>query len=230
MNGDALLHGTNIVKDYPARRGSDALRVLDGIDIRVPRQSILCIIGASGSGKSTLLHILSGLDRPTFGNVYYEDRDLNMLKDDELAYFRNHSLGFVFQFHHLLPEFTALENVFIPALLNGGDKDELRERAHELLRRFNIDHRYDHRPPELSGGEQQRVALARALMNHPRIIMADEPTGNLDEANTRSMLDLLFGLRDEEQISIVMATHDRDLIQHAEHVYRLSKGKLTPLS
>ncbi len=230
MNKGALLRGTNIVKDYPARRGNEALRVLNDIDIEIPRQSILCIVGASGSGKSTLLHVLSGLDRPTEGNVYYENRDLSKLRDDELAYFRNHSLGFVFQFHHLLPEFTALENVFIPALLNGGEKEELTDRAHDLLRRFHIDHRFDHRPAELSGGEQQRVALARALMNHPRIIMADEPTGNLDEANTRSMLDLLFGLRDEEQISIVMATHDRDLIKHAEHVFRLSKGKLTPLS
>lgn len=230
MTEGALLHGTNIVKDYPARRGNEALRVLNGIDIEIPRKSILCIVGASGSGKSTLLHVLSGLDRPTEGNVFYENRDLGTLKDDELAYFRNHSLGFVFQFHHLLPEFTALENVFIPALLNGGDKEELIDRAHDLLRRFNIDHRYDHRPTELSGGEQQRVALARALMNHPRIIMADEPTGNLDETNTKSMLDLLFGLRDDEQISIVMATHDRDLIRHAEHVFRLSKGKLTPLS
>lgn len=230
MSGDTLLRGVNIVKDYPAKRGDDALRVLNGIDIEIQRQSILCIVGASGSGKSTLLHVLSGLDRPTVGNVYYENKDLNTLKEDELAWFRNHSLGFVFQFHHLLPEFTALENVFIPAMLNGGDKEELQERAHELLRRFNVDHRYDHRPTELSGGEQQRVALARALINHPRIIMADEPTGNLDEVNTRTLLDLLFGLRDEEQISIVMATHDRDLIQHAEHVYRLSKGKLTPLS
>jgi len=230
MSEGPLLYGTNIVKEYPARRGNEALRVLSGIDIEIPRRSILCIVGASGSGKSTLLHVLSGLDRPTEGNVFFENRDLGKLRDDELAYFRNQSLGFVFQFHHLLPEFTALENVFIPALLNGGDKEELVDRGHDLLRRFNIDHRYDHRPAELSGGEQQRVALARALMNHPRIIMADEPTGNLDEANTRSMLDLLFGLRDEEQISIVMATHDRDLIKHAEHVVRLSKGKLTPLS
>ncbi len=230
MSDAPLLRGSNIVKDYPARRGNEAVRVLNGINIDIPHRSIVCISGASGSGKSTLLHILSGLDRPTEGHVFYESRDLNTLREDDLARFRNQSLGFVFQFHHLLPEFTALENVYIPALLSQSNKEILKERAHELLRRFNMDHRAGHRPPELSGGEQQRVALARALINHPRLIMADEPTGNLDEANTRSMLDLLFGLRDEEQISIVMATHDRDLMQHAEQVYRLSGGKLAEVA
>jgi lipoprotein-releasing system ATP-binding protein len=221
-----LLRATNLIKDYKSKDGDTILRVLDGVDIMVENRSIISITGASGSGKSTLLHIMGGLDRPTSGDVQFRETSLNVLSDDELASFRNRNLGFIFQFHHLLPEFTALENVMMPGLIGGGKIDELRDKALELLRKFGLAKRSEHRPSELSGGEQQRVAAARALMNNPDIIMADEPTGNLDDKNTDSMLDLLFSLRNDDGKTLVLVTHDLKIAARCDSQYVLLKGQL----
>lgn len=226
-NEGPQLSAKDISKRYPSKSGiKDDLIVLSGISISIPDTIIIAIHGPSGCGKSTLLHILGGLDRPTSGHVYWGKKDISMMNDIELAHFRNQTLGFVFQFHHLLPEFTALENVFIPALVAGGKKDEIEARAENLLARFGMGKRIGHRPSELSGGEQQRVAVARALMNKPQFILADEPTGNLDDYNTEVMLDLLFRLRDEEGVSIVLVTHDEDIVRRADQIYELGHGEL----
>jgi lipoprotein-releasing system ATP-binding protein len=223
---DTLLQAVNLIKDYKSKDGISTLRVLDGVDISITRGSIVSITGASGSGKSTLLHILGGLDRPTIGDVLFRQTNLNDLSDDNLAGFRNKNLGFIFQFHHLLPEFTAIENVMMPGLIGGGSLDELRGKALELLRKFGLDNRQDHRPSELSGGEQQRVATARALMNDPDLILADEPTGNLDDKNTEGMLDLLFSLRDQDGMTLVMITHDLKIADRCDGQFVLHKGQL----
>ncbi|TVQ14116.1 MAG: ABC transporter ATP-binding protein [Balneolaceae bacterium] len=223
---DTLLQAVNLIKDYKSKDGISTLRVLDGVDISITRGSIVSITGASGSGKSTLLHILGGLDRPTIGDVLFRQTNLNDLSDDNLAGFRNKNLGFIFQFHHLLPEFTAIENVMMPGLIGGGSLDELRGKALELLRKFSLDNRQDHRPSELSGGEQQRVAAARALMNDPDLILADEPTGNLDDKNTEGMLDLLFSLRDQDGMTLVMVTHDLKIADRCDEQFVLHKGQL----
>jgi lipoprotein-releasing system ATP-binding protein len=223
---DTLLQAVNLIKDYKSKDGVSTLRVLDGVDISITRGSIVSITGASGSGKSTLLHILGGLDRPTVGDVLFRQTNLNDLSDDNLAGFRNKNLGFIFQFHHLLPEFTAIENVMMPGLIGGGSLDELRGKALELLSKFGLDNRQDHRPSELSGGEQQRVAAARALMNDPDLILADEPTGNLDDKNTEGMLDLLFSLRDQDGMTLVMVTHDLKIADRCDEQFVLHKGQL----
>lgn len=223
---ESLLRAQNIYKDYPAKSGKQMLNVLTGVNIEIPRGSFISIIGPSGCGKSTLLHILGGLDKPTSGNVYFGDKDLSKLNENDLASFRNKNMGFVFQFHHLLPEFTAVENVFMPALIQGKPKDFLEEKALELLDHFNLKDRADHRPSELSGGEQQRVAVARALMNEPEIILADEPTGNLDEENTEIMLEMLFNIRTNGKLSIVLVTHDKSIAERTNIIYELKKGKL----
>ncbi len=225
---DIILEGTGITKTYPARTGDGALTVLDNISISIERGSIVSVIGASGSGKSTLLHVLGGLNRPDSGDVTWNNKSIYSLEDDELAAFRNSQLGFVFQFHHLLPEFTALENVMMPALIADEDFTVAKQRAMSLLKRFDISLRAEHRPAQLSGGEQQRVAMARALMNNPSLILADEPTGNLDEQNTEILLDLLFQLRNDENVSILLITHEKDIARRSDTVYRLSKGKLHP--
>lgn len=223
---ETLLRATNLIKDYKSKDGISTLRVLDGIDIHVDYGSIISITGASGSGKSTLLHIMGGLDRPTLGDVLFRETSLNVLDDDDLASFRNRNLGFIFQFHHLLPEFSAIENVMMPGLIGGGRIDELRDKAGELLRKFGLDKRLEHRPSELSGGEQQRVAAARALMNDPDIIMADEPTGNLDDKNTESMLELLFSLRNDDNKTLVVVTHDLKIAGQCDIQYVLHQGQL----
>lgn len=224
-----ILEGRNIRKTYSGKMGEDALTVLDEASISVERGVVASVIGASGSGKSTLLHVLGGLNRPDSGDVMWNGTSIYSMKDEELATFRNNQLGFVFQFHHLLPEFTAVENVMMPALIAGTAFSEAQHRAMELLDRFGIPSRAEHRPTQLSGGEQQRVAMARALMNHPELILADEPTGNLDEKNTEMLLGMLFRLREEENVSILLITHERDIAKRSDRVYRLSKGKLHPL-
>lgn len=222
------LSARKIYKRYASKSNmKDELTVLSGVSISIPESKIIAIHGPSGCGKSTLLHILGGLDRPTSGQVLWDDQDISTMNDTELARFRNQNLGFVFQFHHLLPEFTALENVFIPALVTGSEKSKAEKRARELLSRFGLGDRSEHKPSELSGGEQQRVAVARALMNNPQVILADEPTGNLDDNNTNIMLDLLFGLRDKERVSIVLVTHDREIVRRANIIYELGHGELT---
>ncbi|MEX0685624.1 MAG: ABC transporter ATP-binding protein [Balneolales bacterium] len=221
-----ILTAKGIYKEYPGNNGSGPLTVLDDVDISIQAAAVSTIIGSSGSGKSTLLHILGGLDRPTKGQVLFAGTDLNTMTETELATFRNKKVGFVFQFHHLLPEFTALENVFMPGLISGSPKNELEQVAFELLRKLGLESRTNHRPSQLSGGEQQRVAVARALMNNPEVIMADEPTGNLDDRNTDLMLDILFNLKEEENISIVLVTHDYKIAERSDYVHELTHGKL----
>lgn len=225
---DTILSGTSITKTYPQKTGDGALTVLDNITISIDRGSVVSVIGASGSGKSTLLHVLGGLDRPDSGEVLWNDRQIYTMDDERLADFRNKQLGFVFQFHHLLPEFTAVENVMMPALISGNSFEQAQSRAHELLKKFGIPSRAEHRPTQLSGGEQQRVAMARALMNKPKLILADEPTGNLDEENTDILLDMLFELREIENVSILLITHEKDIAKRSDTIYQLSKGKLHP--
>lgn len=225
---DVILSGSDIVKTYPQKTGDGALTVLDNVSIDIERGSVVSVIGASGSGKSTLLHVLGGLDRPDSGKVSWNDRDIYKMDDESLADFRNTELGFVFQFHHLLPEFTAIENVMMPALISGDEFSVAQQRAQELLDHFGIPGRAEHRPTQLSGGEQQRVAMARALMNNPRLLLADEPTGNLDEKNTDILLDMLFELREAENVSILLITHEKDIASRSDVIYELSKGKLHP--
>ncbi|MEX0928828.1 MAG: ABC transporter ATP-binding protein [Balneolales bacterium] len=226
MSKHNILSATGIFKDYPGNNGSGPLTVLNDVNIGIRHSAVTTIIGSSGSGKSTLLHILGGLDRPTKGQVLFNGVDLNAMSENELAAFRNKKIGFVFQFHHLLPEFTALENVFMPGLISGGTKDELNAKASGLLRMLGLGDRLEHRPSQLSGGEQQRVAVARSLMNDPDVIMADEPTGNLDDRNTKSMLDILFMLKEERNLSLVLVTHDYKIAGRSDFVHELTDGRL----
>jgi len=224
-----ILSATNITKEYAEKQTGEPLRVLRGVNLDIETDSLISIVGASGSGKSTLLHIIGGLDRPTSGEVLYKGTKLHSLNADELARFRNRNLGFVFQFHHLLPEFSALENIFMPGLIAGRPQALIEKEAHTLLKRFGLSDRADHRPSELSGGEQQRVAVARALINKPDILLADEPTGNLDEANTNSLLSLLFELKKELGLTIVVVTHDRSIASQCDHSYVIEKGQISQL-
>jgi lipoprotein-releasing system ATP-binding protein len=201
-----------------------SLKVLKGIDIRIPDKEVVCIVGASGAGKTTLLQILGTLDRPDTGSVFYNESDISRLKGKSLASFRNNNIGFVFQFHQLLPEFTALENVCIPAYIAGKSRTEAEARASELLSFLNLSERLDHKPSELSGGEQQRVAVARALVNNPSVILADEPSGNLDTENKNELHKLFFKLRDTFGQTIIIVTHDRQLASMSDRVLQIKDG------
>jgi lipoprotein-releasing system ATP-binding protein len=221
-----LLTGENIWKEYPMGK-NQTLPVLKGVDIEIRHGEFVVIVGPSGSGKSTLLHILGGLDRPTDGIVKLGEKNVFAHTEEKLAEFRNRSLGFIFQFHHLLPEFSALENVCMPALIAGKTIKEATPRAQILLEQVGLSDRSRHKPSELSGGEQQRVAVARALMNNPKLVLADEPSGNLDEENGLSLHRLLVHLSEEFGMTFVVATHNFDLTRRAHRVLRLSEGKLT---
>jgi len=226
--GNLLLQAQNIHKTYTGK--TEPVEVLTGADLEIHENDLTAIVGASGSGKSTLLHILGGLDRPDRGSIYFRNADLAQMNDEELAKFRNLNIGFVFQFHHLLPEFTALENVFMPGLIAGKPMNQIRDRAGYLLDQTGLSNRMDHRPSELSGGEQQRVAVARALMNEPEILMADEPTGNLDERNTEKLLSVLLEMKQKERTGIVLITHDHRIAEIAPNIYELKKGTLQPVT
>lgn len=228
-NSKIVLEAKNLHKSFPGGPDKDELHVLQGMNLEVTEGSITSIIGSSGSGKSTLLHILGGLDRPDQGDVFWDGKNITTYKTDDLAEFRNRYIGFVFQFHHLLPEFTALENVAMPGLIAGTESKEAFERAEELLGLFGIEGRKGHRPTQLSGGEQQRVSMARALMNNPRIILADEPTGNLDQENTNIILDLLFELREAMGVSVLLITHEKEIAQRSDRILELKKGVLETL-
>ena len=219
-----IVRAVDLWKSFPTAGGQ--LDVLRGVDLEMATGEIVAITGASGTGKSTLLHILGALDRPTVGSVEVAGEDLNSLWDEALAEVRNRRIGFIFQFHHLLPEFSALENVAMPALIAGLDMDAARERAMELLADLGLADRADHRPATLSGGEQQRVAVARALVNRPRILLADEPSGNLDEASSDRLHDLLFELNEREGQSLLLVTHDHRLAARAGRVLELAEGRL----
>jgi len=209
------------------RSGNEELTVLSGIDIRINPGDFVAVTGESGTGKSTLLHILGLLDRPTAGELLLNGRGCLSLSDEEMAQLRNRLIGFVFQFHHLLPEFTSLENVMLPCLVAGRAFEEARSRAMSLLNKFEISSRAHHFPNQLSGGEQQRVALARALANYPQFLIADEPTGNLDERHSHEIEELLCRMNEEENLTILLATHDIKLAERAKKVYLLSGGTLS---
>lgn len=222
-----LLTGENIWKEYPMGK-NQPLQVLKGVDIEIRHGEFVVIVGPSGSGKSTLLHILGGLDRPTKGIVKLEEQNVFSFGEEQLAAFRNRSMGFIFQFHHLLPEFSTLENICMPALIAGKRMKDAASRAKTLLEQVGLSDRAHHKPNELSGGEQQRVAVARALMNKPQLVLADEPSGNLDEENGLNLHRLLAHLSVELEMTFIVATHNYDLTRRASRVLRLSDGKLSP--
>ncbi|HEX6600406.1 MAG TPA: ABC transporter ATP-binding protein [Gemmatimonadaceae bacterium] len=202
------------------------ITVLDGVDLAVERGEMVAIIGASGAGKSTLLHLLGALDKPTTGEVFIAGRALSGLDDDAVSALRNRTVGFVFQFHHLLREFTALENVMMPLRIGGTDDVEARRRALALLDRMGLSGRAHHRPAQLSGGEQQRTAVARALASDPTVLLADEPSGNLDHGNSERLHDLFAELTRELEIAMVVVTHNRSLASRADRVLQLEEGRL----
>ena len=222
---EAAVQASALRKVYRGGGGTE-LTVLDGVDLQVAAGEAVAIIGASGAGKSTLLHLLGGLDRPTAGEVRIAGRSLGALSGPELASFRNRVIGFVFQFHHLLREFTALENVMMPLLIGGSDRGAAESQARELLAQVGLSERTSHRPMQLSGGEQQRVAVARALANSPTVILADEPSGNLDTATSERLHDLFFRLRAEHGVALVLATHNRELADRTDRVLRVKEGAL----
>jgi lipoprotein-releasing system ATP-binding protein len=204
--------------------GSGRLDILKGLDLNVNKGDAVCIVGASGAGKSTLLHIMGTLDKPSMGTVLYRGKDLFRQSDEDLAKFRNSKLGFVFQFHHLMGEFTAIENVMMPARIGGRSKRMARERAEELMATLGMMDRKDHFPSELSGGEQQRVAIARALLNEPEILLADEPTGNLDTKNSHRIQELFFELKQRMELTLVVVTHDQEFASQFPRVHRMKDG------
>jgi lipoprotein-releasing system ATP-binding protein len=222
-----LLRTEDLRKSY--QTGPVELPVLRGIDIVVEAGEIVSVIGASGVGKSTLLNLIGALDRPTGGTVLYEGEDIFKYTDRELAQFRNRELGFIFQFHHLLPEFSAIENVMMPALIAGKKKEEARNMAWDLLKSVGLAGREEHRPGELSGGEQQRVAVARALVNSPKIVLADEPTGNLDRRTSEEVHDLLWELNERVSQTFIIATHNEGLAQRSYRIIRLADGRAEEL-
>lgn len=208
---------------------AEELTILAGIDLTVERGVALGITGESGSGKSTLLSIIAGLDRPSRGEVYLERSRLNVLSEEDLSRLRAKSVGFVFQFHHLLKDFTALENVMLPGLMVGGERKALESRARELLDRVQLSGRLRHYPSQLSGGERQRVAVVRSLINEPAVLLADEPTGNLDEGNSAQVEELLFKLVEETATTLLLVTHDSRLAGRCERRFLLEHGGLSPL-
>lgn len=221
-----LLLVEELHKSYPT--AGEPLQVLRGLNLEVEKGEIVAIVGASGTGKSTLLHIIGALDRPTAGRVVLSGQDLNTLWDEALAEVRNREVGFIFQFHYLLPEFTAQENVALPAMMAGREHDAAMDGAGDLLEAVGLSGRAGHRPAELSGGEQQRVAVARALANGPSLVLADEPSGNLDSVSSESLHDLLWGLNESEGQTLVLVTHNLELAYRAHRVLELSEGLLHP--
>jgi lipoprotein-releasing system ATP-binding protein len=206
--------------------GTRVLKVIDDIDLTLRRGEMVTIIGPSGAGKSTLLHCLGTLDLPTRGQILFEDIDIVSLPPAQLARFRNRTIGFVFQFHHLLPEFSAVENVMMPAMVGRLPVREAKRRAEEILDAVGMSHRLRHRPGELSGGEQQRVAIARALVMRPKLLLADEPTGNLDTRTSEEVHQLLFRLNEEQGITMLIVTHNMDLARQMPRVVRMADGRL----
>jgi lipoprotein-releasing system ATP-binding protein len=223
----AVLEARAVSKTYLAGDGS-SINVLRELDLEVQPGEFVSIVGASGSGKSTLLHLLGALDRPTSGAIFLQGQPLAELGIESLAALRNQRIGFVFQFHHLLRDFTAVENVAMPLWIGGTTDSLARSRAKEILERLGLADRLTHFPPQLSGGEQQRVAVARSLVREPAIVLADEPSGNLDPRNAGSLHDLFAGLRSQFGTAVVVATHNRDLAQRADRILRLEKGILVP--
>jgi lipoprotein-releasing system ATP-binding protein len=219
------LEAEGIRKVYTLGDGSE-LHVLQGVDLRVPKGEAVAIVGSSGAGKSTFLHLMGALDSPTSGEIRLAGEPLAGRTSGELARIRNRFVGFVFQFHHLLREFSALENVMLPGLIRGESEEEAAERAMELLSAVGLAQRVTHKPWQLSGGEQQRVAVARALVNEPMVLLADEPSGNLDARASDALHDLLFRLREERELSMILVTHSSELASRADRILRLDDGVL----
>ncbi|MCH8019959.1 ABC transporter ATP-binding protein [candidate division KSB1 bacterium] len=222
-NGKILVT-KNLHKTY--QMGRTSIPVLQGIDLEVNEAQIVAIVGPSGVGKSTLLHILGTLDRPSEGSVTIEGTDVFKFDEKKLADFRNRTVGFIFQFHHLMPEFTALENVMMPGLIAGKPKKRIRDRAKSLLTEVGLEHRVNHRPGELSGGEMQRVAVARALMNDPKLVFADEPSGNLDRAASDALHELLWNLSRKDKRTLIIVTHNHELAENADKVVEIFDGSI----
>ncbi|MEG3788595.1 lipoprotein-releasing ABC transporter ATP-binding protein LolD [Lysobacter sp. CCNWLW3] len=225
---DAVIRCSGLAMTYA--EGKLRTPVFDGLDLAVERGETVAILGASGAGKSTLLHLLGGLDTPTAGEVFVAGQRMNALSDAARGALRNRALGFVYQFHHLLPEFTALENVMLPVLLAGAAVPDARQRAKALLESVGLGHRLEHKPGELSGGERQRAAVARALVNKPACVLGDEPTGNLDEKTAATVFELMLALNREQGTSLVLVTHDRRLARRLDRVLELHEGKLRQLA
>ena len=223
---EKILRAQSLNKSY---RMSKKLRldVLKDVSLEIEANKISVIVGASGAGKSTLLHLLGALDRPDSGKIFYKDENIFTLSDNRLAKFRNKNIGFIFQFHHLLPEFTALENVSIPQMISGISLSDAAKKSKELLSSVGLSDRMDHKPAELSGGEQQRVAVARALANDPLIIFGDEPTGNLDSKNSEAIHQLILELRDTLKMTFVIVTHNTNLVKLADKVFEMKDGNIS---
>ena len=215
-----------MIKAKNIHKSFDALEVLKGVDIEIAKGEIVSIVGPSGAGKTTLLQILGTLDRPDAGDVEVNDVNFSRLNEKELAAFRNKHIGFIFQFHQLLPEFTALENVMIPALIARKDTKSVTARAKELIGYLGLSERMEHKPSELSGGEKQRVAVARALINNPSVLLADEPSGSLDSINRDELHKLLFDVREKFGLTLVIVTHDKELAALSDRVIEMKDGKM----
>jgi lipoprotein-releasing system ATP-binding protein len=222
-----MIEAVNLTKSF--QMAGLELTVLKGINLTIAQGEILAIVGASGAGKSTLLHILGTLDRPTSGTVLFEGQDLFQLSDQKQAEFRNRRIGFVFQFHHLLPEFTALENVCLPAYIQNRSAQDAQAEATSLLKDVGLEHRMNHKPGELSGGEQQRVAVARALIQQPNLVLADEPTGNLDTHTGDALFTLMRTLNRSRGITFVIVTHNEKLSAQADRIIHMEDGQIIPL-
>jgi lipoprotein-releasing system ATP-binding protein len=222
---DSVVEVKDVTKTFASAQGKDrTLVVLRGISLKIRGGEIVAVVGASGAGKSTLLHIIGTLEKPTTGTVFYSGEDVFSLGEEALSRFRNEHIGFVFQFHHLLPEFTAFENVAMPALIRGKKIAEVEQQAMTLLREVGLETRAYEKPSTLSGGEQQRVAVARALINNPRVILADEPSGNLDSENARNLHKLIWNLSRSRNQTFVIVTHNEILAQQADRVVRIADG------
>jgi lipoprotein-releasing system ATP-binding protein len=224
MSKEILLQCEGIKKIY--KKDGASVEVLRGVDLNIHQGETLAILGSSGAGKSTLLHVLGSLEPPTEGKIWYRGQDLKTYSSEKISRFRNREIGFIFQFHYLLQEFTALENVLMPALIAEENREKFEERAKQILEEVGLGHRLTHRPAELSGGEQQRVALARALVMNPKLLLADEPTGNLDSENAKKVKDLFIKLSENRGITIVLVTHDEVIAKDLSRQLVMRDGKI----